>query len=77
MLHIGAVGVPTALAATASLLCLCLLRGTLLVLALPPALLALALAGNPPRPDILISADGRTVAFETDRAVLGCGRFQQ
>ncbi len=62
VLHVGVVGVPTALAATVSLLCLCLLRGTLVVLALPPALVAAMLAGNPPRPDILISADGRTVA---------------
>ncbi|MEW6256536.1 MAG: ComEC/Rec2 family competence protein [Pseudomonadota bacterium] len=70
VLHVSAIGVPTALAATVCLFCLCLFRGSLLVLALPPALLAVALAGEPPRPDVLISADGRTVAVRD-----GQGRY--
>lgn len=61
-LHVASVGVPTALAAALALFCLCLFRGSLVFLALVPATLALLLAGAPARPDILVSADGKTVA---------------
>ncbi|MFG1411681.1 ComEC/Rec2 family competence protein [Xanthobacter sp. VTT E-85241] len=53
---------PSVLAASLALLCLCLLRGRLAAIALVPALVALGLGGAPPRPDILIAPNGRTVA---------------
>lgn len=48
--------------ASLALLGFCLLRGSLAFLALVPFVLALATAGPPPRPDLLIAPNGRTVA---------------
>lgn len=45
-----------------ALLALCLLRGSLTLLALAPLGLAAALAGSPARPDLLVAPDARTVA---------------
>ncbi len=49
-------------AAALALCCLCLLRGWLVAVAVVPATLAVLMAGAPPRPDVLVSQDGRTVA---------------
>ncbi|MGU3493663.1 ComEC/Rec2 family competence protein [Xanthobacteraceae bacterium A53D] len=49
-------------AITVSLLCLCLLRGWMRALALPPAMLALMLMGPGARPDVLVAPNGLTVA---------------
>ncbi|TCT00964.1 competence protein ComEC [Aquabacter spiritensis] len=63
-------------AAALALCALCLLRGWLVALALVPAVAALAFAGAPPRADILIASDARTVAVRGSDgflAVAGAG----
>lgn len=62
VVRVASVGVPSALAASLALIGLCLLRGSLTLVAAVPALLAVVLSGAPQRPDVLISADGRTAA---------------
>lgn len=56
------VGPAAAAAATVALLCLCLLRGTLALVAVVPALAFVLLLGAAPRPDVLIAANAQTVA---------------
>lgn len=56
------VGAGTAAFATLALLALCLLRGLLRLAAVPCVAAALLLLGAPPRPDVLIAANGQTVA---------------
>ncbi|WP_051356322.1 ComEC/Rec2 family competence protein [Azorhizobium doebereinerae] len=56
------VGPGAAGAATIALLCLCLLRGWLAALAIPPAVAAVLLLGPALRPDVLIAPNGQTVA---------------
>lgn len=56
------VGPAAAGAATLALLSLCLLRGTLMLAAVPPAIAALLLLGAPQRPDVLIAPNAQTVA---------------
>lgn len=60
--RVEGIGVASAACAGLALCCLCLFRGSLALTALLPGILAFLLAGAPPRPDILITADGRTVA---------------
>lgn len=60
--RVDGIGVASAACAGLALCCLCLLRGCLALTAIVPGLLAVVLAGTPPRPDIIIAADGRTVA---------------
>ncbi|OYX11259.1 MAG: hypothetical protein B7Z15_12150, partial [Rhizobiales bacterium 32-66-8] len=70
------VGPAAAGSAALCLCCLCLLRGTLVLLALVPGVLAFLLAGAPARPDLLISPDARTVAVrgaEGRLSILGAG----
>ncbi|QTL02636.1 ComEC/Rec2 family competence protein [Aquabacter sp. L1I39] len=57
-----AVGAGAAGLAALALATACLLRGSLTLLALLPALGALLVAGPPPRFDVLVSPDARTVA---------------
>ncbi len=56
------VGPAAAGAATLALLCLCLLRGTLTLAAVPPAIAAVLLLGAPQRPDVLVAPNAQTVA---------------
>lgn len=64
--RLDGIGVASAACAGLALCCLCLFRGTLTLTALVPGCLAVLLAGAPPRPGILIAADGRTVAVRGD-----------
>lgn len=56
------VGAPALACLSLALVCLCLLRGLLTMVALVPLSLGLVLAGPAPRPDILVAPDARTVA---------------
>lgn len=60
--RVDGIGVASAACAGLALCCCCLLRGTLAFTAVVPGVLAVLLAGAPPRPDIIVAADGRTVA---------------
>ena len=62
LMRVDGIGVASAAFAGLALCCLCLLRGLLAVSAVIPAVLAVALAGAPQRPDVLIAPDARTVA---------------
>ncbi len=57
------VGPAAAGAATLMLLCLCLLRGMLTLVAVVPALAFVLLLGAPQRPDVLIAPNAQTVAI--------------
>jgi len=61
-LRTDVVSAGAAAAAALCLCCLCLLRGSLVAFALVPGVAAILLAGAPPRPDLLIAPDARTVA---------------
>lgn len=56
------IGAASAGAAALALCCLCLLRGWLTAVAIVPAVLAVLLAGAPPRPDVIVAGDARSVA---------------
>jgi len=60
--RLDAVGPATLCLLSLALLALCLLRGVLTAVAIVPLGLALALAGPPPRPDMLIAPDAQAVA---------------
>lgn len=78
-IRVDAVSPATLAALSLALVMLCLLRGVLALGAAVPLGLALAFAGPPPRPDILVAPDAQTVAIrgpDGRLSVLG-GRSQR